>query len=346
MRINVLGSRLAQGLGIFLLIVAVFGDLISPNPAEVQNLEKFYCPPTRLHFVDAQGKFHLRPFVYRYELKNLLDVSYEEKTDRAYPLEFFIQGWSYHLLGSIPASRHLVIASSGGAFYPLGTDALGRDVLARVLAGARTSLLVVLIGVLVYGVLGLTIGGLAGMMGGWIDSLLMRISEFVLALPALYLILALRALLPIKLPYWQTFLITVGTISAVTWPPMARGVRGLILQLRSGGYVEAARSLGSSPWKIFMRHMLPALAPFALTQTAVAAPVFVLGEVLLSFLGVGLHDAAESWGSMLQNVRDIRVLTDFWWNLAPLVFVFATLLCFNLLTDKRRDKEFARIAIQ
>jgi peptide/nickel transport system permease protein len=343
MSFRALGLLLAKILAALLAVLALGAEFFSPNPPATQNLEQFFAPPTRIHFVDREGRFHFRPFIYRYELTDPLNVSYQERTDSARPLEFFVKGHPYKILGWT-IDRHLIGVSGGGGFYPLGTDGLGRDVLARVMAGARTSLAVLLLGVWIYALLGITIGMLAGMLGGRIDSLLMRFSEFVMALPALYLILALRAVLPLRLPYWQTLLLTVGTIAAVTWPPMARGVRGLILQLQSARYVEAARSLGSTRGDIFRRHMLPALGPFVFTQAALATPTFVLGEVMLSFLGAGSQGTDESWGSMLQSALDPRVVTDFWWNLAPLAFVFATLLCLNVLGNRLGRKEFTPLA--
>jgi peptide/nickel transport system permease protein len=139
--------------------------------------------------------------------------------------------------------------------------------------------------------------------------------------------------------FWRTLLLTVGTIAAVVWPPLARGIRGLILQLKGSTYIEAAHSVGGTPLYIFRRHMLPSLLPFTLTQTAVAAPIFLLGEVILSFLNVGFHESGESWGSMLRNLKDTRVITDFWWNLLPLCMVFMTLLFLNVLSSRLRSRE-------
>lgn len=331
--------------GTLLVTCAVLSDFLSPNDPEAQNLSGFYAPPTRLHWMDGAGNLHWMPFIYRYEIRDLIDVSYEENEDRPYPLRFWARGWEYRFLGILPASRHLLAAAPGVHFYPLGADALGRDVFARILSGARTSLLVVALGFLFYAAIGLLIGGIAGTAGGWLDAALMRASEFVLALPALYLILALRALLPASLDYWQSVLLIVGTITSVTWPPLARGVRGLILQLRSAVYVEAARSLGGTRWHIFRRHMIPALVPFAGAQTALAAPTFILGEVMLSYLGIGLGEGGGSWGAMLQSVQDPRVLTDFWWNLAPLLSIFVTLLCLHLVLDRPQARRLARISM-
>jgi peptide/nickel transport system permease protein len=169
----------------------------------------------------------------------------------------------------------------------------------------------------------------------------MRFSEFVLALPALYLLLALRSLLPMHIPFLQTLIWVVGAIAAVAWPPMARGVRGLILQVRHSTYVEAARSLGGTPAHVFWGHILPSLVPFVLAQLTLAAPVFLLGEIVLSFLNVGFQDSGESWGSMLRSLKDARVITDYWWNLLPLGMVFLTLLSLNVLSScaARREPE-------
>jgi peptide/nickel transport system permease protein len=333
------GIHIAAGFFVVLIFLSIFADFLSSNPPAMQNLDQFYHPPTRLHFIDSKGKISPRPFIHRSELKELLDVSYMENTGEAYPLEFFCRGYRYTLFGFISSDRHLIGRSQGPPYYPMGTDELGRDVLARVLAGTRTSLMVVVLGVVLYSILGLLIGAFAGLAGGWTDAFLMRFSEFVLALPALYLVLAMRALLPMDIPFWQTLLWVIGTIAAIAWPPMARGVRGLILQVKSSTYVEAARSLGGTPIHIFLRHILPSLRPFILIQLAVAAPVFLLGEIVLSFLNVGFRDSGESWGSMLRSMKDTRVITDFWWNLLPLCMVFLTLLSLNILSSGMRKRE-------
>lgn len=327
-------SALAQTATMLFVLIALGADFFASNPPEFQNLDRFYAPPTRVRFVDRQGQFQWRPFVYGARIADPLETVYEEDPGVIHPLYFFTTGYRYRLLGIVPCRLHLIGTRVPGAFYPCGCDELGRDVLARVLAGTRTSLLVVLAGVVLYIMLGSAVGIPAGVAGGWLDSLLMRFSEFVLALPALYVILALRALLPPKLSPAEAFLLTTGTIAAVTWPPMARGIRGLIRQLRSAGYVEAARSLGcSTPW-IVRRHILPALLPYMLQQTLVAAPVFLLGEVILSFLDVGAGPSAISLGTMLRSLRDVRVLTDFWWNLLPLALVFLVLLNLNLMSTR------------
>lgn len=322
--------RFSSAFILLLILISLFSDFLSSNPPGMQNLEQFFQPPSRIrmHHHSAAA----RPFLYAMELEEPLDVRYQENTKTAYPLEFFYKGYQYRFLGLIPMDRHLIGRSSAPFFYPMGTDDYGRDVFSRVLAGARTSILVVILGLILYIIFGGTAGTIAGLSGGWIDSLLMRVSELVLALPALYIILSLRAILPSKIPYAQNLLLIIGIIAAVAWPPMARGIRGIVLRIRNSGYVEASRSFGASPAHIFRQHIFPALAPFIFAQIALAAPIFLLGEVVLSFLNIGFKDSGESWGSMLQNLKNTRVLTDFWWNLLPLGMVFLTMLCLNLLS--------------
>ena len=335
------GSRAVRRLTVLvaalLLLASVLGDFFSTNRPDVQDLDSYYAPPTRMHFVDPQGRFHWRPFVYAYELVDPLQARYREKDEVAFPLEFFGSGYAYRLFGIFPVSTHFLNAP-GTRLLPWGADELGRDVLARTFAGAQTSLTIVMFGVAAYAALGLAIGALAALTGGIIDAALMRISEFTLALPALYLILALRAILPPQLGFWETSLVLVGTIASVAWPPLARAVRGSLLQLRNAAYVEAAVALGCTRWQVFRRHMLPGIWPLVLGQSVLAAPVFLLGEVILSFLDVGFSGSAESWGTMLRSLRDPRVMTDFWWNLAPLGFVFLTLLCLNTLAREEDRK--------
>jgi peptide/nickel transport system permease protein len=331
-------TRLALTVVALLCLAAILSDFLAPYPPDEQNLAMFFAPPTRLHFVDSRGNLHWRPFVYCYALTNALDITYEEIPQQTERLEFFCRGYSYRILGWIPASWHLIGAPRKSAFHPWGTDELGRDVWARALAGARASLIVVVFGLMLYALAGCAVGAFAGLLGGRLDFMLMRLSEFVQSLPALYLILAMRALLPRRMESAQAICLTAGTIAAVTWPPLARGVRGLILQLRNEPYIEAARALGCTRSQIFVRHLIPALAPFVFTQTAVAAPLFLLSEVLLSFLNVGFREGGTSWGSMLRSLNDPRILTDFWWNLAPLGLVFLTLLCLNILSGQRADR--------
>ncbi len=332
------GSRVSGAILGMLVFSAVFSDFLSTSPPEALDLQNFFAPPSRIYFLDADGRFHWRPFLYRYALMDPLEIRYEQRVGQRYPLCFFCRGYEYRFLGLFVSRIHLVLAAEGLDYHPLGTDELGRDVLARALAGARTSLIVVVLGLAIYAWIGITVGVISGFSGGWIDAALMRLSEFMMAIPALYLILALRALLPPTIAYWQTVLLISGTIALVAWPTMARGIRGEVMSLRSAPYVEAARSFGSPRARIIRRHILPPLAPVAAAQALIAAPVFLLGEAVLSFLDIGFRGIGESWGSMLRNVKDPRIMTDFWWNMAPLLFIFVTILCLTVVSRPMRRR--------
>lgn len=317
-------------LAMLLAAAAMLSDFFSPNPPDEQDLMNAFAPPSRIRFVDADGRIHLRPFTYRFELADPLNLTYVERTGERYPIHWFVEGYEYRLFGVLRTSTH-VAGTPGQRLLFFGADELGRDVLARTLAGARTSLSVVVVGVAVCVILGVLVGAAAGAGKAWIDSLLMRFSEFVLALPALYVILALRATLGNRGSRAEAILLTAGIIAAVTWPPLARGVRGILMQLHRAGYIEAARGLGCSETRIFVKHHLPSLMPYVASQSLIVAPAFLLGEIVLAFLDAGLGDPGGSWGTMLRSLRDPRILTDYQWNLAPLVFVFLTLFSINLL---------------
>jgi peptide/nickel transport system permease protein len=332
-------TRLARYLGILLILAALLSDFLSPSAPDGLDLDQCFAPPSRIPFIDADGSFHWHPFTYPMELSDPQERRYREDNGTVVPLQWLYEGYRYRLLGVFPVSVHLLGTVQPGVWHPFGADDLGRDILARCLAGARSSLMVLLLGVVLYFILGVAFGAFSGLCGGWMDVALMRFSEFVLALPVLYLVLGIRAVLPANMPFWQTVMLTAVTIAAVTWPPLARGIRGLILQLRGAGFVEAARGMGASEWHVFRRHLLPALAPVAVAQTVAAAPVFILGELILSYLNVGFQGEGISWGTMLRNLKDPRVFTDFWWNLLPLGFIFITLFCLNSFSSRLRPNE-------
>ena len=168
------GIHLAVGFFIVLLLIAVFADFLSSNPPAMQDLDNFYHAPVSIHLFDTQRQFRWRPFIYKTELTEPLDATYIQETGITYPLEFFFKGYRYTILGVFSSDRHLLGRNQSPSYYPLGTDELGRDVLARVLAGTRTSLLVVGMGIVFYAAIGLAVGILAGLLEGWVDSLLMR----------------------------------------------------------------------------------------------------------------------------------------------------------------------------
>ena len=249
---------------------------------------------------------------------------------------FFARGVPYRFLGTFTARWHLLTSPTGG-FFPLGTDHVGRDLLSRLLHGARVSLTVGLVGATITLVIGLLIGGAAGYFGGAIDNLLMRFTEVLLAFPAFYLLLALRGTFPPTLHSVQVYFLIILIVSFVIWGGLARIVRGMVLSLRSEDYVLAARALGLGPFKIIVRHVLPNTLSYVIVHVTLTIPGFILGESTLSFLGLGITEPQSSWGLMLSVSRGYRIFQDFPWILVPGIFIFLAIMAWNFVGDGLRD---------
>jgi peptide/nickel transport system permease protein len=294
----------------------IFAGFFSPyDPAE-QDRKNPYLPPMRLHFVDAQGRFHTRPFVYSLRAHEGTFDQYEEDTSRPLPLKFLVRGASYHQLGLLPARLHL-FSVQDERIYLLGSDSYGRDQLSRFLYGGQVSLLAGLLGAGVTLLVGLCVGAVAGYFGGWRDDLLMRLAELFLALPWLYLLFALRAFLPLAVSPLQAFFLIIAVLGAVGWARPARLVRGVILSAKERDFVRAARGFGATDAYLLRRHILPEASGVLLTQAAILVPQFVLAEMTLSFLGLGVPEPVPSWGSLLSSLQQYSVLASYWWMYLP-----------------------------
>jgi peptide/nickel transport system permease protein len=317
--------------------LALLAPFAAPYAEDDLDRSRFYHPPQALHWRDATGRVHLRPFVYATAPGPGL-FEYRDDHARPQPLRLFVRGARYRWLGLVPTERHLFGVDAPGRVNLLGTDPAGRDELSRLLFGARVSLAVGLIGILVTFALGLLLGGVSGYLGGWVDALLMRSSEVLLSIPGLYLIIALRTVFPASLPSWQVYLAIVAILSLIGWAGLARVIRGMVLSIRRAEFVVAAEALGMSRMRVLVRHVLPNTLSFVVVAATVSVPGYILGEVFLSFLGVGVQEPSASWGNMLQQARSVTVLTDFPWLLyAPGVAIFLTVMAFNFLGDGLRD---------
>ena len=311
--------RLTLAILVLLHLAIALAPWLAPYDYSAQNREYPYAPPTHVHFTDAGGRFHLRPFVYGVT-QTLPSGQYVEAKDHAYPVEIMTNG---HLFG----------VRSPGVIFLLGTDALGRDVFSRVLYGGQLSLLTGLVATLLSLGIGLILGLLAGFHGGWVDRLLMRGGELFMALPWLYLLLATRAFLPLHISPVQAFLLLVAIIGTVGWVRPARIIRGVVLSARENGFVFAARGFGASPGYLIRRHILPLTWNVVLTQATILIPQYIMAEVTLSFLGLGVGEPVPSWGNMLADARHYHALVEHAWMLAPGLATVPVILAYLNLAD-------------
>lgn len=243
---------------------------------------------------------------------------------------------SYRFWNLFTAQRRL-ITSPTGAFFLLGTDHLGRDILSRLIYGSRISLTVGLLGVAISFTIGVLVGGVAGYVGGRLDSALMRVVEVMQSIPTIYLLFALRAAFPANLSSTQVYLLIVVILSLTAWSSLARIIRGMVLAIKSEEYVLAARSLGLGHLAIIVRHILPNTMSLIIVQASLTVPGYILGESALSLLGLGITEPQSSWGLMLAVARNFRVMSQFPWVMIPGVLIFIAILAWNFFGDGIRD---------
>jgi len=313
-------------LGVTVILSAAAAALaapsLAPNPPDAAFSGLLNAPPTRVHVRDQSGEWR-RPFIYRWRLLNRLEQTYEEDRSAPAPVVWFSRG------------RFASSSDPDAPLLLLGADSFGRDVLSRLLFGARTSLGVAAFAAIVAALLGAAAGGFAGYAGGAADDILMRLSDFVMVLPAMYVALALRAVLPLVLPPATVALLLIGIFSLVGAPFIARGVRAIIRTERRLDYAAAAEALGASRSRLLVRHLLPAARGFVGVELTMLVPAFIVAEATLSYIGLGFPDSIASWGTMLHDASNVRVFVDFPWLLSPAVAMFVVVLGLNLALQDR-----------
>jgi peptide/nickel transport system permease protein len=313
------GQRILAALGVLgaLHLAILLAGFVAPYDPAVQNRDFPFAPPTRIHFVDAHGQVHLRPFIYQWRVRPGAFNEYEEDGDTDYSVRFFMHGTEYKIAGLLRSRVHLFGVEGPAQIFLAGTDGYGRDQFSRILYGGQISLAAGLLATGISLFLGLVVGCVSGFYGRWIDESAMRLVELFLVLPWLYFLLAVRSFLPLHISPTQTFFLLVVVIGTIGWARPARLVRGIVLSAKSRKYVIASRGFGASDCYILRRHVLPHTYGVLLTQAALLVPQYVVAEVTLSFLGLGLSEPAPSWGNLLANLQQYNVLVSYWWMFAP-----------------------------
>ncbi|MGE0445606.1 MAG: ABC transporter permease [Vicinamibacterales bacterium] len=287
--------------------LAIGAPWLAPNDPDLRFPGHNYAPPSTIHY---PGVIHAVRSVSRLERTFATDESVRVS------LRWFANG--------------RLVTTEGEPLLLLGADAYGRDIFARILYGARVSLALALVATVGALLLGSLVGAIAGYAGGRLDELLSRLSDFVLVLPAMYVVLALRAVLPLVLPAPLVFGMMATIFTLIGWPVVARGVRGIIASERQRDYVAAGRAIGAGPARLLLAHLLPAARGHMLAQATLLLPAFILAEATLSYVGLGFPDSVPTWGTMLYDAANGALFTESPWMLAPAAAIFIVVLAVNL----------------
>jgi peptide/nickel transport system permease protein len=321
-------------------VAAVFADFLAVADPHATDARRSFVPPQGIALFEGSA---LRPNVSG--LKGVRDprtfkLVYTPDPARKLPVVLFAHGYPYNLFGLIPTDRHLLGIEGGqgvDGIFLLGTDQLGRDLFSRLIVATRISLSIGLAGVTLSLMLGILLGGISGLYGGTVDTVIQRMIEVVRSIPTIPLWMGLAAALPNTWSVTQVYFAITLIISLVSWTELARVTRGRFLALREEDFVIAAELAGAGQMRIILRHMLPSFASHIIAATSLALPVMIVSETSLSFLGLGLRPPAISWGILLQDAQNVQVLAGAPWLLSAAVPVILVILAFNFLGDGVRD---------
>ncbi len=300
-------------------------------------------PPQPIHFFD-EGAF--RPHVCVVEGERdafTLQKTYVADCTQKIDVSFFAHGYEYKWLGLIPSDRHLFGVRDAENYraeesiFLLGTDIQGRDLLSRMIYGTRTSMTLGLIGVTMSLMLGITLGGISGFFGGWLDNIIQRAIEIIRSVPTIPLWMGLAAAMPADWTVIQIYIAITIILSLFAWTDLARVVRGRFLAMREEDFVTAAVIAGASWPRVIFRHMLPSFYSHIIAAATLAIPFMIISETSLSFLGLGLRPPAISWGVLLQATQNVQAIALTPWLMFPAIPVIVIILALNFMGDGLRD---------
>ena len=327
----------------FIYFVALFGEFLAPANYLDTNTRAPFAPPQGVHFFtegeDGGRDFQLHARGLKMEIdREAMRRHFVEDPSKVIPLGFFVEGYEYKLLWLIPTNRHFFGPTDPGQrVYFFGADRLGRDILSRIIMGTRISMSIGLVGVAVSLVVGVSLGGISGYYGGWIDNAIQRLIEFLRSIPTIPLWMGLAAAIPLDWPPLRTYFVVTLIVSMIGWTTLAREVRGKFLSLRHEDFVIAARLDGLSDWEVIRKHLVPSFASHIIASLTLAVPLMILAETSLSFLGIGLQPPIVSWGTLLKEAQNIRTIIEAPWLLiAPGSVIVITVLALNFLGDGLR----------
>ncbi len=321
-------------------LLIAFADFFAVYKEDFSDRNMSYAPPSKIYVITPDGKLS-KPYIYNYKRSfNPETFATDYKTDRSqrYYLKLFAKGFEYKFLGIIKTDRHLFgLDNPNGRLYFLGADINGRDNFSRLLYGGQISLTIGFLALFISFPLGLLYGGISGYFGGIVDNIMMRVAEAIMSVPSFYLLIILAALLPANMTSTQRFTLIIVILAFIGWAGFARVVRGMVLSIKNQEFVESARSIGASSFRIITKHILPQTMSYVLVAITLSVPGYILGESGLSFLGLGIQQPDASWGNMLKEAQEYTNILYRPWLLTPGYLIFVTILSFNLIGDTIRD---------
>ncbi len=336
-------AMLGAVITVLFYIIALFAEFLSPYRTDQFNAEFPYAPPQAVHFMDTSSAgvdfgLYVNGYVAEMDPESLA-MKYEVDESVKIPIQLFDRSEeSYRMWGLFEGNLHLIgPVDNSQPMYLLGSDRNGRDLLSRIIHGTRVSMTIGLVGVLIAFVLGLTVGGISGYVGGKVDTALQRVVEFFMSIPSLPLWLGLAAAVP---PDWgplRRYFAIVSILAILGWTELARVTRGRFMSFREEEFVTSAVLDGNRAPRVIFKHLLPLFTSHLIASLTLSVPGMIIAETALSFLGLGLQPPVVSWGVLLQESQNIRSVATAPWLMLPGVAVVIAVLALNFVGDGLRD---------